>query len=336
VIRAAMIGLGSWGQVLVSSVQGRSGSLQFTAAHTRSPRKAEAFCRENAIRLASSFEEILCDPDIDAVVLATPNSQHEGQIAQAARAGKHVFVEKPFTLDSMSARRAIEAAARAGVVLAVGFNRRFHPSMRELRQRVKRGALGAVGSIIAELTATTAFYRSSASWRVNPAEEPAGAMAGIGVHLVDSMIDIVGRVREVYCVAAHRASPHGEDTTSLLLRLEGGATGLAFCSIAATRNYRLAVYGSKGFAEILTPGMELFRFTPVVEGRVSHLAGTPEPEELRTPGFSTVAAELEQFAACIGDGVQYPVTQEDVLHGVCVFEAAIESARSGKPVAVNG
>lgn len=333
-LRTAIVGLGSWGRILVTSVQGKSENIRFTAGCTRSPHKAEEFCRGQGIRLTGSFAEIAEDPAIDAVVLATPNSQHEEQIKRAARAGKHVFVEKPFTLNSAGARAAIHAATEAGVVVAVGFNRRFHPSICELRHRVKSGRLGIIGSIIAELTATAAFYRQNGSWRLSREEEPAGAMAGIGIHLVDGMIDIVGRIREVYCVAEHRAGPHGDDTTSLLLKFENGVTGLAFCSAAAARNFRFAVYGSKGFAEVLKPTMETFRFIPAVEGLASHLARIPEPEVIETPGFNSIAGELTRFAQCIRNGQPYPIPFEDILHGVCVFEAAVESARTQRPVPV--
>jgi predicted dehydrogenase len=335
-LRAAIVGLGSWGRVLVTSVQGRSGHLRFTTGYTRTASTAEGFCRDHGIRLAATFQDVLDDPAVDAVVLATPNSRHGTQVQRAAAAGKHVFVEKPFTLTSEDARAAVAAVTQAGLTLAIGFNRRFHPSMRELRSRVKSGALGTIGSIIAELTATSGFYRARDSWRVDPAEEPAGAMASVGVHLVDALIDIGGRVREVHCVAEHRAGPHGEDTTSLLVRMASGATGLAFCSFAAARNYRLAVYGSRGFAEVLAPTMDTFRFIPAVEGRTSHLARIPEPETLQTAGFNTVAEELEQFARCIRTGTPYPVPVEEILHGVAVFEAAVESARTGLPVAVAG
>jgi len=329
------VGLGSWGRTLVRCVQGKSDELLFTAGYTRTPHKAGEFCRENSIRLAASLEEVLEDREIDAVVLATPNSQHPEQIMQASRRGKHVFVEKPFALDSASARAAIEAAASAGVVLAAGFNRRFHPSMRELRRRVKDGALGIVVSVLAELTATGGFYRANDSWRVDPEEEPGGALAGTGIHLLDSMIDMIGRISEVNCVSERRAGPHGEDTTSLLVRFEGGGTGLAFGSIAATRNYRVAVYGSKGFAEVVGPTMDTFRYIPAVEGRASHLAKIPDAQEIATPGFNSVTEELVQFAACIRAGRSYPVPLEDVLHGVCVFEAAVESASRRRPAAVH-
>ena len=100
-LRAAVVGMGSWGQALVESVQGKSEHLKFTAGYTRTAAKAVEFCREHGIRQAASYEEILADRNIDAVLLATPNSQHSQQVVQAAAAGKHVFCEKPFTLNEI-------------------------------------------------------------------------------------------------------------------------------------------------------------------------------------------------------------------------------------------
>ncbi len=333
-LRTAIVGLGSWGRVLVEAVHG-SAHLRYTVGCTRSPAKAEAFCREHGIALAASYDAVLDDPRVDAVVLATPNSEHAAQVIRAAQAGKHVFVEKPFALDRASARKALAAVKEAGVVLGVGFNRRFHPSVRELRRRVVEGELGAVGSIVNELTATGGLYRSPESWRLDPREEPAGAMAAIGMHLVDTMMYIAGRATEVYCVATHRAVPRGDDTTSLLLRFESGVTGLAYCSIAAARNYRLAAYGSRGYAEVVKPTMETFRFIPAVQGRASHLAAIPEPETIETPNVNSVTEELQAFARCVEERRPHPIPLGDILHGVSIFEAAVKSAGTGAPVAID-
>ena len=130
-IRAAIVGLGSWGKTLVGSVQGphnHSDDIRFTTACTRTPANAQDYCREHGMQLTANYESILADRDIDAVVLATPNSLHESQITQAAAAGKHIYVEKPFTLTLASARAAVAAVTRAEVTLAVGLNRRFHPN----------------------------------------------------------------------------------------------------------------------------------------------------------------------------------------------------------------
>jgi predicted dehydrogenase len=337
VIRAAIVGLGAWGKTLVGSVQGQrnhSDDIRFTAACTRTPANAQDYCREHGLQLTARYEDILADRNIDAVVLATPNSLHEAQITQAANAGKHVYVEKPFTLTLASARAAVDAVERAKVTLAVGLNRRFHPNMIELTRRVREGRLGTLGTMNAELTAATGFHRPKTSWRTLASEEPAGAMVSIGVHLVDAMLHMAGRVREVYCVAANRGGPHGDDTTHLLLQFASGVTGQIYCSVAATRNHRIAVYGTQGFAEVLKPQMDTFRFIPTVAGHASHLARIPEPEVIEAPGFNYVGKSLTEFARCINEGAAYPISSADVLHGVAVLEAAIQSAAAKKPVQV--
>src|SRR6266540_3394161 len=201
-IRAAIVGLGRWGRSLVTSVQGRSGDIRFVAAHTRTRASAEDFCREKNIPLVDSYEQILADPDIDAVVLATPHSQHEQQVLAAAAAGKHIHVEKPITLDRPSADAAVAAARKAGVVLAVGYCRRFHPSVVEIRTRLKDGRLGAVVSIVAQHTTSTGQFILPDNWRAAPEEAPGGALTAVGVHSLDHMIEFGGRVRDVQCATA--------------------------------------------------------------------------------------------------------------------------------------
>src|ERR1700687_5071885 len=101
-IRAAIVGLGRWGRSLVTSVQGKSDDIRFVLAHTRTRALAEDFCRDKGVPLTDSYEQILADPNGDAVVLGPPHSQHKQQILRPAAAGKHIHVEKPITLDRAS------------------------------------------------------------------------------------------------------------------------------------------------------------------------------------------------------------------------------------------
>ena len=132
-IRAAIVGLGWWGRNLVQAVR-HSDAICFTAAHTRTAATVADFCREHGLHWTDNLDSLLRDPAIDAMVFATPHSLHAEQIMRAAAAGKAVFVEKPFALSLADAQAAIDAAETAGIVLAVGFNRRFHPSMGLLRR----------------------------------------------------------------------------------------------------------------------------------------------------------------------------------------------------------
>ena len=191
-IRAAIVGLGRWGRALVTSMQGKSAELSFVRGHTRTRASAQNFCRAHGIPLVDSYEQILADPEIDAVVLATPHSLHESQIVAAAAAGKHIHVEKPITLDRATADRAVAAARNAGVVLAVGYCRRFHPSVTEMRRRLAQGRLGRVVAMVAQHTTITAQFIAPDNWRAAPEEAPGGALTAVGVHALDHMIEFAG------------------------------------------------------------------------------------------------------------------------------------------------
>src|SRR5215218_70220 len=146
-LRAAIVGLGWWGKSLVNAVHGKSDAIRFVLGQTRS--------REKGIALVDDYDAVLASKDVHAVVLATPHSQHGDQVRRAAAAGKHVFCEKPFTLTADDAAGAIAAAQKAGIVLAVGFNRRFAPAMAELRTRIRDGRLGVIETVTVEQTAGT-------------------------------------------------------------------------------------------------------------------------------------------------------------------------------------
>jgi predicted dehydrogenase len=329
-IRAAIVGLGWWGQNLVNSVRGSS-VIRFTTAHTRTRATAAPFCAEAGLHWVGSLDAILIDKAIDAVVFATPHTQHPEQVIQAAGAGKHVFVEKPFSLSVAEAARARKAADKASIVLAVGFNRRFHPSMRLLREAVRSGRLGTLVTISAEQTALHGITMARDAWRARPDEAPAGAMTAIGVHLVDGMIDLFGPVRQVFAQVARRAAPLADDTTDVMLRFQNGASGHIFCSTAATPHYRMAVYGTKGFAEVLGHPMTIFRVVPAGEGAAP---GAAPPEVTETAGFDMLSAELEAFGGCILAGQPFPTPLDQIVHGVSVFEAIAGSAARGDLVTV--
>jgi predicted dehydrogenase len=329
-IRAAIIGLGRWGRSLVTSVQGKSDAIRFIAAQTRTHASAEAFCHDHGVPLVDSYAQVLGDPKVDAVVLATPHSQHLQQMLQAAAAGKHIHVEKPITLDRASADLAVTAARKAGVVLAVGFCRRFHPSVNELRQSLKSGRLGQVIAMVAQHTTSTGQFIAPDNWRAAPEEAPGGAFTATGVHSLDHMIEFAGRVRDVRCVTARHVPGPSDDTTTVMLHFESGATGSIFCSVATATNFSFMLYGSKGLAEISKPNLQRFRFVPTSDHPPTGPITAPPDQISEHPGFDMLNAELNAFARAIGDGTPYPVPIDDVLHGMSVFDAIVRAAKSDK------
>jgi predicted dehydrogenase len=333
-IRAAIVGLGRWGRSLVASVQGKSTQLRFVRAHTRTRASAEEFCRQYDVPLIDSYEEILADPEVDAIVLATPHSLHETQIIAAAAAGKHIHVEKPVTLDRASADRAVEAARKAGVVLAVGYCRRFHPSIVEVRRRLAQGRLGAVVSMVAQHTTSTAQFIVPENWRAAPEEAPGGALTAVGVHALDHMIEFAGRVRDVRCATARTFPGPSDDTTTVMLHFESGATGLIFCSVATATNFSFTLYGGKGLAEISKPNLQTLRFVPTSDQPPIGAVIAPPDEISEHPGFDMLNAELTEFARAIHERRPYPVPLDEILHGMSVFDAIVEAARSNEIVPV--
>jgi predicted dehydrogenase len=334
VIRAGIVGLGRWGRTLVGAVQGKSTEFRFTVGHSRTRASAAPFCAEHGIAYCDDLDQLLADPAVDAVVFATPHSQHGEQVEHTAAAGKHVFMEKPFTLDVNSAERAVAAAAAAGVVLGVAYPRRFHPAMIELKTRIGDGRLGIpTHAETAQASPAGHFMPEGYYWRADPQEAPAGAMTATGVHNLDALIYLFGRIDEVYCLSLHRSMTRLEDTTSVLMRLENGMSATLYCSLVTAPTYRFAVYGSKGRAELQGQDPD-FRFTPVPEAMPAGRHRAAAPEVIEYGAFNALKAELEGFAAAIRGVQPYPITADEIVHGVAAFEAIVQSAATGRPVKV--
>ncbi|HYZ34573.1 MAG TPA: Gfo/Idh/MocA family oxidoreductase [Crenalkalicoccus sp.] len=323
-LKAAIVGMGKWGRTLVESVQGKPASrIGFVAGSTRTPEGAAEWAAAQGVRLLPSYEAVLDDPAVDGVVLATPHAQHAAQIVAAARAGKHVFVEKPFALTKASAEAAVAACETARVVLALGHNRRFLPAAQETKRLLASGELGTLLHVEGQFSGPSAAGYRRSSWRTDPGESPLGGMGGMGIHVVDMFIHLVGRVSEVTVLSSARALDNGmDDTTAALFRFASGATGNFATLALAARYWRVALFGSDGFAEMRGPGT-------LVHGR--------RVGEGWTRTFSAVDtehAELQAFAAAATGGPPYPLPLDEAIHGVAIFETMAAAARLGRTLAV--
>jgi predicted dehydrogenase len=332
-IRAAIIGLGRWGRNLVTSVQDKSEAIRFVAGAVRDVAKSRDFAVEKGFPLYDSYEKALADPNVDAVVLATPHTRHAVQIVAAAKAGRHVFTEKPLALTAASAAAALRACAKAGVTLAVGYNWRFQPALQEIRRMLEDGRLGKLLHLEGNFCGPSVYRFPAGHWRQAREEGPAGGMTGRGVHLVDAYLYLAGRIESVHAQSARRVLRHGlDDTTSMLFRFRSGASGYLGTVIATEETWRMQVFGSKGWVEV---------------GDVEHLTtwqmktclldaqklwAHQKPQVLAFPQVSTERAELEHFARAAEKRRPLAVAGGDEAHGVAVFEAILKSAKSGKTV----
>ena len=323
-LNAAIYGLGRWGNRLVESVQGSS-KIRFVKGISRDPVKHKEFSQRTGVKVVSSYGRVLKDPEIGAVVLATPHSLHLKQIQQAAKAGKHVFVEKPMTLTRKTAEKAIEACRAAGVTLSIGFNRRHAPSFVEMLKSIRSGRIGDVLHIEATHSGPTGYSLDTTSWRSTRAEAPAGGMTARGIHTLDGMIQIAGPVASVYAFSDKRKlAPEADmdDTTSMLLRFAGGATGSLSTVFVTADLYRMHVFGSKGWIE-MRGDTELI--TRGLEG---------QPERITLPAVDKEKAELEAFADAVAEKRNFVVPPEEAINGIAVLEVIEASARKGKPIKI--
>ncbi|NJN40418.1 MAG: Gfo/Idh/MocA family oxidoreductase [Gammaproteobacteria bacterium] len=334
-INAAIVGLGWWGKTLVEAVQG-SDAIRFVAGTTRTVTpEVEEFAREQGFALRGSYEELLKDRKVNAVVLATPHSMHVQQIIAAARRRRHIFCEKPLALKKTEAVRAVKAVEKKGVTLGLGYNRRLHPAMTDLRERVRSGALGTILHVEGTMTSPNALMLKPEHWRANNEETPCGGLTPMGVHFVDALIDNFGEVEDVYCMSMRRAVQiETDDTTTVLFRMKEGMSAYLVTMMATGGGFRLQVYGSKGW----------IRFEGVThvagassEERRTRLFGTCTFQPVKGPAetweadvFDTSRAALESFARAAEGGPPFPVTTQEMIHGAAVTEAIIKSAAAGK------
>jgi predicted dehydrogenase len=318
------VGAGRWGQNLVECTQGKTDRIRFTTGVARTPERAASFASRYGLAPVNDYAKALADPSLDAVVLATPHTQHAEQVIAAARAGKHVFTDKPFALTRASAEAAAKACADAGRVLAVGFNWRYQPALQEIRRMLRDGRLGRLLHIEGNFNGPSVYRFPQDHWRQQREEGPAGGMTGRGVHLVDSMLYLAGPIDSVFAQSARLTLDYGlDDTTSMLFRLKNGAGGYLGTVIATAEGWRMQVFGSKGWATVGSiPHLHTWSLTTCMVNA--------QPTVIDYPQASTERAELEGFADAIEGRAPYACPPDDAVHGVAVLEAIVKSALSGQ------
>lgn len=322
-LRAAAYGLGRWGNRLIESI-GESSKIRVTTGVSREPSRHEALTRQG-IKVISSYADVLKDPAIDAVILATPHSLHREHIVQAASAGKHVFVEKPFALDRNSAEAAIAATRAAGVTLAVGFNRRFAPAFIEMLRRIDAGEIGDVVHVEGQNSGPTGHNLPAGNWRATRKEAPGGGMTARGIHALDCMIRIAGPVASVYASSQKLKLPAEidmDDTTAMLLKFKGGASGCLSAVFVTGDYWRVQALGTKGWLEIRSD----------TELTARGLEGAPQTVKL--PAIDKERAELEAFADAVAAKQLFVVPPADIINGVAVLESIEKSSACGSPIAI--
>lgn len=321
-IDAAIVGLGWWGKNIVAAVQGKSRKLRFVHGVSKEIDAALPIAEANEFTLSDDLEKALADPRVQAVVLATPHSLHVEQIVRVAAAGKPVFCEKPLTLKRADAERAIAACRKAGIPIGVGTNKRFWPSMVELRRVVKSGVLGTMMHIEGHYSNENSGLHFS-QWRELPSESPAGGMTGTGVHLLDAFTSIAGPAAEINArLTTFRKGPDPRDTVSAMFRFANNMSGFLGAVRSSPVYWRVHVFGDEGSAEALGESEIIVRTK----------GGKVERREFEK--IDSLRAEFDAFADAVEGRAPYPIPPDEMVNTVAAFEGIVTSIDSGAPARI--
>jgi predicted dehydrogenase len=324
-INAAIIGLGRWGQSLVTAVQGKSPRLRFVHGVSKEPELARDFAAKHGFQLSTELDDALADPQVQAVFLATPHSLHVEQVCKAAAAGKAVWCEKPLALRRADAGHAVEACLKAGVVLGSGNNKRCFTSMRELKRVVTEGGIGDVLHIEGHFCNEHSTRVVGGGWRDDPAESPGGGMTGAGLHVLDAFVNLAGPVRQVDARwFTQKPPPDPRDSVAVLVEFASGATGLMATVRAAPMFWRVHVFGTRGWAE--ARGEDSLTVAPL----------GAQPQTRTFEHVDSLRALVESFADAVEGRADFLVSPGEMLDTVAAFEATVASIEERAPVGVGG
>ena len=323
-VRVACLGMGWWSDVLADAIK-RSGKLEIAACYSRSQDKKDKFAAKYGCRAAASYEEMLADGKIDAIINTTPNSVHLETTRAAAAAGKHVFLDKPIANTVADARGITEACRKAKVVLALGYQRRRESHFRFVKKRIEDGIFGRLVNAEANISRDRLGKIDLSSWRYQAAGMPGGVMLQIGIHYTDVLEYLMGPVRAVSGQFARLVLPgDNPDVASLVLEHESGALSTLNASYASASEYYLMnIYGKEASAYYdMHHGLRWLR------------RGSDKAEPVVCEKTDAIVDELEEFARAVRGEAEPEMDGERSTASLATILAGVRSAREGRRVEV--
>ena len=321
-MKVACLGMGWWSDVLADAIQ-RSGRLSIAACYSRSAQKRREFAQKYRCRAAGSYEEILHDPKIEAIINTTPNGVHRETTLAAAAAGKHVFLDKPIANTIADARAITDACRRAKVVLALGYQRRRESHFRWIKERINE--FGRLVNAEANISRDRLGKIDLSSWRYTAEGMPGGVMLQIGIHYSDVLEYLLGPVKAVSARFVRLVLPgDNPDVASLVLEHENGALSTLNASYASASEYYLMnLYGKEASAYYdLHQGLRFLK------------RGGTRADPVACARNDPIVEELEEFAAAARGDAEPEMDGERSSASLAVILAGIRSAKEGRRVEV--
>lgn len=325
-VKIALIGMGWWGQKMLAVLSSAPDDITVVRAVEPNLSSVRDLCAGKGIALSADYADALNDPNVEAVVLATPHSLHTDQIKAAAAAGKHIFCEKPLALNKAEAEQSVALCATAGLVLGMGHERRFEPPIADLLAKADAGTLGRIHQIESNFSHDKFVSLDRNNWRLKADQAPAGGMTATGIHLLDLSVRLLGPAESVLCICEQLSSdlPQG-DTVAAFVKFKGGGTSYVSASLANPFISRFSVFGSKGWIDVRDKA-----HVEAPDGWIvtSAMAGGPI-ETIEIGKTEPVKDNLVAFARAVRGTETYPITSDHLVNNIALLEAVFKSALSG-------
>jgi len=341
-MKFAVIGAGTIGLLRAQSIKANA-ATELLAVADPLMQQAEGAVAGSGAKAVTDWRAALEVPGVQAVIVSSPIQFHEEAVVAALQAGKHVLCEKPLSNTVDSCRRMLDAARRSGVTLATGFNHRYYPSIKFLKQAIDAGRIGRVDHLRV-FGGHDGLHNFRADWQYKAPVSGGGAMMDVGIHMTDLARYVLGEVAEVYGVASNRVwqVPGSEDNAVAIFKSPAGIPAFYHATWTEWKGYRFFVeaYGEKGMVRGYYAPMQNLLITQEKPGAPRKKVRKFYPEIMvREKLKSWTSTALLSFEEELGDFLRMVQGQSTALaDGVAGFRAVemahavYESTRTGQPV----
>jgi len=315
-------------------------SCKLVGACTRNPGRLDTFCNKYSLSGFTSYDEFLDHPGLDIVSVCTPTGTHLDYGKMAAKAGKHVIVEKPIEITVDRGRSLVDACRQNDVKLAVIYQNRFIDEVVRMKQMLDQGELGDVFMVSASVKwFRDQQYYSESNWRGTFKLDGGGVVINQSVHTVDLLQWLVGDVESIYAFTGTftHENIEAEDNAVAAMKFKNGTIGVfeASTSIDPPRERKIEMNGTAG--TLILEGDNFFLKTAKTNEKNSEIQSKPSGAAGPLDGL-TYKNHLKQYAqiiSAISSNSEPVVSGEESLKSLAVVEALYQSANNGKPVLVD-
>ena len=319
-IKAAAVGLGWWSDELAKSIHRKSKKIKIISCYSRSKKKRINFAKKFNTQFHDSYNALLKDKHIDAILLTTPHSLHAKHTIQALRSGKHVFVEKPMAIKSIEAQKMLFYAKKFNKTLAVGHNRRFSSACKYIKKLNDQNKIGKILHIEANFSAPGGLKYKKKFWRANRDESPGGAIAALGIHMIDLMCFFGGKIKSIQSlVKKYAVNVNMDDTTSAIFEFSNKCTGNLTTIFACPYTSTFNLYGTN---------MNIF--SQIDNNKITIINKNGKNINLNLIKNDTLFLELQEFADSCKNKKKYRVKNMEAVHNVEIMEAIVKSSKKKK------